>query len=538
MVDDAPHRDAGEAGGDVAGGDDVGDVAGVVFPLVDGRRSSTATGQAVLASAARAISPDLASAIEAESDWYGRYVDHTLRLEEAQLADPAGADRVPAAGLAAVADRMVFVREGESLRLDEALRRWDEPGFATATVEGAGERITELRIPYAGRELEGDDLRRQVGTWVDRGVIEPSAGAALHLVLDHPDWLDCRDTTVAVLGGAAEMGPLGALARWGADLLVVDLPRPDLWTRILSLVRRGAGRAFVPAPRDGGAWATDPDRLADVAGADLARQTPEVAAWLDQADGPLVVGNYVYADGPANVVVSTAVDAIFRRLADGREEVTYAVLATPTDVYAVPADAVEASQEAFARRPARRRVAGAVSAGRLYAPNYPPDETGSRSSGAAAGAGSALDDVRSGRRVVDCQIPQQGCNYSLAKRLHRWGARAARASGRRASINVAPATWTASVTSNRVLAAAYSGGPAFGIEVFEPATSRALMAALLVHDLRNPDAVAAPTTPLDHPLDLLAEGACHGGLWRNPYAPRTVLPVAAARGLFSRRTWR
>ena len=36
------------------------------------------------------------------------------------------------------------------------------------------------------------------------------------------------------------------------------------------------------------------------------------------------------------------------------------------------------------------------------------------------------------------------------------------------------------------------GRGAFGIEIFEPPTSSALMAALLVHDLRNPSAAAQP----------------------------------------------
>ncbi|WP_284284871.1 hypothetical protein [Arsenicicoccus piscis] len=52
-------------------------------------------------------------------------------------------------------------------------------------------------------------------------------------------------------------------------------------------------------------------------------------------------------------------------------------------------------------------------------------------------------------------------------------------------MNVAPPTRTRSVTKNRALAAAYAGAHWFGIEVFEPATSNTLMAALLVHDLRG-----------------------------------------------------
>jgi hypothetical protein len=103
-----------------------------------------------------------------------------------------------------------------------------------------------------------------------------------------------------------------------------------------------------------------------------------------------------------------------------------------------------------------------------------------------------------------------------------------------ASINVAPPTRTRSVLKNRVLAAAYAGARRFGVEVFDPATSNTLMAALLVHDLRNQQAAANPRTPLAHPSQLLAHGANHGGLWRNPFDPRSVLGLAVLLGMIRR----
>jgi hypothetical protein len=81
------------------------------------------------------------------------------------------------------------------------------------------------------------------------------------------------------------------------------------------------------------------------------------------------------------------------------------------------------------------------------------------------------------------------------------------------------------VTSNRLLAAAYAGAHMFGVEIFQPATSNRLMAALLVHQLRKPRP-AAPTVWRDEAI-----GAAHGGLWRSAYRPRTALGLAAVRGL-------
>jgi hypothetical protein len=132
--------------------------------------------------------------------------------------------------------------------------------------------------------------------------------------------------------------------------------------------------------------------------------------------------------------------------------------------------------------------------------------------------------------IADSLVPQQGPNYALAKRLQRWRAAVARAEGGTVSMNVAPPTRTRSVVKNRALAAAYAGAHRFGVEVFEPATSNVLMAALLVHDLHTGGGPAH-----EHPWQDEAYAAAHGGLWRTPYAPRSVLGLAAALGVGSAR---
>jgi len=180
---------------------------------------------------------------------------------------------------------------------------------------------------------------------------------------------------------------------------------------------------------------------------------------------------------------------------------------------AVPLDVVEDARRRWAGRGWRKAAqapARTLTRGSLYAPSY--DVTVRRDDGTEVG-------------IADVLVPQQGPNYTLAKRLQRWRAVVAQADGVVVSANVAPATSTRSVTKNRLLAAAYAGARSFGVEVFEPATSRVLMAALLVHDLRAP--AAAPA----HPDDLFVQQAAHGGLWRIGYAPRSVLGLAAVRGL-------
>lgn len=124
--------------------------------------------------------------------------------------------------------------------------------------------------------------------------------------------------------------------------------------------------------------------------------------------------------------------------------------------------------------------------------------------------------------LADALVLQQGANYALAKRLQQWRTLAARADGHRVSIHVAPPSLTGSVLKNRLMAAAYRAAGLVGVEAFEPDTASALMAALLVHDLRYPQAIANPQVPLAHPLLLFAEAAHHGacGACRMPAARR------------------
>lgn len=496
------------------------DDRGVVFPRIDGDRSTTATGQAIFAAAARAADPALADGIERADSWYREYVRFAARLVEAEVVGDVAPDAVPTAGLESVHERFRFRRDGDVVPVREAVGRGTGDELSTVTVQGeASGGPGTLEVPYEGGSLSGDALHRQLDRWVDAGTVEPSFAEAIRRVMANPDWLDLSDRTFVVLGAGAEMGPLESLCRWRADLALVDLPQPRLWDRILTTVRDGRGRARVPLRNGTSAPQTGP--LAEVAGADLVTDLPEIAAWLDRLEaGPLTLGNYVYADGALNVRVSVAVDALAEHLADRRDDLSAAVLATPTDVYAVPEGTREESLERFASTGLGRRLVRVMSGGRLFAPNY--GEALRSPDGRAYG-------------VADCLVPQQGPNYALAKRLHRWRARWVRHRGMVSSINVAPPTRTVSVTKNKMLAAAYEAAPAYDVEIFEPETSRVLMAAMLVHDLRYPGSAADPQADLGHHLDLLSEGAIHGGLWRIAFAPRTVLPLAVARGM-ARRT--
>jgi hypothetical protein len=493
---------------------------GVVFPITDGRRSSLTTGRAVFADAVARVDTALATDVLRESHWRENYYHHLRTLTFLSARSSVYSSRISRDGLDAVSHRMRFVRDGDEMDLTTAMAVVDPDRFATHVITGdaAGERGGQLSVPFRGERLRGDALRQQLDRWVAKGICEPGFASALEAVIDHPEWLDLSDLSFVLLGAGAELSPLITLLRGGATVAAIDLPRPAIWRRLIKIARGSPGKLVFPV---GHGWDDDSSdaEVADVAGLDVVADTPEAARWIGALPGPLVLGSYVYAPGADHVRATTAVDTITRRLIARRSDLALAFLATPTDAYAVPVEAVEMSQARYLNR-SRTAVAGAgLSAHRLFRPQYDGSEVG-------------IDGGEFG--LSDVLVEQQGPNYALAVRMQRWRAVDARVHGIGVSVNVAPPTATRSVMRNRLLAMAYRGASSFGVEVFEPATARTLMAALLVHDLRNPGSYAHPDTELAHDWLLFAHEANHGGLWRSPFEPRSVLSLAVARGALRR----
>lgn len=484
---------------------------GIQFREFDGRRSSQFVGKRVFADAARNVDASLADSIEREADWRKHYFRYVRVLVEMGALSAKNALRIASDGLASLHDNLVFIRGGDEQPIDAAYERHTASEFQTATVSGERGGSHTLVVPFRDDLLHGDSLRMQLESWRSDDVIEPSCAEAVEAVADNPEWLDLRDQTIVLLGAASEMGPLEHLTSWGATIVAVDVPRPHVWERIVKAALAGSGRVHAPVTQP----SDDPDAIIRNAGADLLTHGPEVRTWIDSFDGAMTLMDLVYGDGATFVRLVGSIDGLVTSLSSTRSDVSLAYLGTPTDVYAVPEDT---ASEARAKRKGGpgRATMRALSLGRAYEPRY--ETTIDAEEGMAWG-------------ISDCIVPQQGPNYILAKNAQRWRAALAREEGTRVSANVAPATYTQSVIKNRLLKAAYGGAHAYGVHVFSPGTSRALMAALLVHDLRNPAAVSAPENPLVHPYELHANAAAHGGIWTSPYEPRSVLPLAVVRGL-------
>ncbi len=471
----------------------------VAFPLTEGRRSTSRFARAVVADALRPVDPLGAREAEGETHWRTGYPRHFRRLVEAGLPDPTDAVTIARAGLDAVHARMRWGADDGEAELAAGLAAPARP-VQTEVVDGAAARDRELALPWHGRMVQGRDVRRRVFAWLNAGHVDPTCGEAIDRVLANPDWLDLRDLTVVALGAGAEMGPVPWLLRWGADVVAVDQPGRDGWSHILAGARRGAGRMLVPVT-------PNPGPLADRAGIDLLTEPATAAAWLGELSQDFVLGTYVHAEGALNVRLAAAVDLLIEQVQRQRPGLALAFLTSPTDVFAVPAEAVRLSARAWDTSRVSRLVRGpmrAFTGGRLLTRNYVP--------GADPG-------------INDSVIVQQGPNYLLAQRIRRWRATVARAEGATVSANVAPPTRTRSVLGNRALAAAYVGAHRFGIEVFDPETAQALTALLLVHDLRAGRTAAAA------PWQDEAYAAVHGGLWTMAYEPRSALGLAALLGL-------
>jgi hypothetical protein len=479
---------------------------GVQFPLSDGRRSTTQASRDVLSAAAGVVDTDLAAAIRGEKDWRSRYPMHLRALTARAAASTEAARRIARAGLDRLHETFELLDAGGSRPLLEGVEAAPETPLSRREVKGEGDDVRELVVPYKGRDLRGEEILTQARDWAERGVVEPGFVEAIGRVVARPEWLDLSGRTFALLGAGAEMGPTGHLLAWGADVVAVDIPETRVWERLEGLARAGSGTLHVPVRPDG----SD--------GTDLIAEPATVRAWLESFDRPLLIGNYAYADGADFVRVAMAADAIITVLQRRLDEVALAYLATPTDVFAVPPEAVAMARErqgggAFGG--ALPRLARTVTRGRAFVPNY-----------------RMTVEAEDGRElgIADSLVLQQGPNYALAKRLQRWRAVVARQDGYFSAVHVAPATMTRSVTKNRILAAAYAGAHVFDVEAFEPATSRAIMSALLVHDLQHTGAAANPLGEHnEHEHDLTREAA-HGGLWRVAWEPRSALPVAVAIG--------
>ncbi|MCT8090477.1 MULTISPECIES: hypothetical protein [unclassified Acinetobacter] len=493
---------------------------GLQFPINphSKKASTTQTGKEIIAEALSIVDNKSSMDALAEKNWRKHYPIYFKALVEHGIRTINNSITIAKQGLHKAHHSFDFYRDGQRYLLKDIMKDVDTATLYTIQLKGESDIAPEWYVPYKGQKLKGQALLDQIQIWQDAGIIECSHADALRTAQAHPEWFDLSDRTMVLFGAGSEAGPLTWLARWKANIIAVDLPNTRVWDRILNTIQQGNATLYAPCTEKL-AEDTSSKVLKEKLGADLLTQTPEIAHWLSQSEHQLDLAAIAYLDGEKHVRVAMAMDSIMEYVSEQKSDTSLMFMCTPTDVYAIPKEVVEASYDKFQCRSKVRQLLSkgisTVTAQRFFQQNLHtliPSDNGQEYG------------------IADCLVVEQGPNYALAKRIQQWRATLARHYGQRVSINIAPSTTTHSVTKNPLLKAAFSGASLFDVESFSPETTNALMAALWIYDLRHPESVANPETHLDHPLELMMKGANHGGLWRVPYLARTALPFAALYG--------
>lgn len=517
---------------------------GVQFPpgaALD--RNSTQAVKAALQASTGAADAAAAAGLGTEKNWRFSYNVHLVKNCELLAAgSEAGAAAIAEAGLSNLHGHFEYVdAHGAARPLAEAMRAVpglvaDRGGFDCAVVAGrrASSEAGPCRVPYGGRFLEGGRLRQQLQQWVNNGIIETDALDALGKLSDCA-CLDLSGHTFACIGASSEMGPTSMLLEHGATVLAIDVPRPDVWQRLLRTAAESRGTLVAPLRRAAGAAeggggeartrvlgeGLSEEEFCASAGCNILEETPNVAAWLISqapADRPLCIGSYVYLDGANFVRVALAADAVAAAVCEARPDAALACLSSPTECYAVP-------PSVFAE--ATRRL-GAPPAGAAHRLWYPLLRAASRGKYCVPAAPAAAVETAEGPvLLLDSYTHMQGPNYAFAKQIQRWRMVLARSRGHIVSSNLGPMTLTKSILSNALIGAGVKGAVHFGLEPFYGQTSSSLLAMLLVHDLTSATSAANPAVKLASPLQLFSENALHVGSWNAAFTTNSYTEVCA-----------
>lgn len=326
---------------------------GIVFPIDNkekGTRGSTPINKEILAAAVGAVNPTKAQAIRKAKGYRFTYSKHLIGLVEEQCKSPEAALKIAQAGLDKAYEIFEFVTpDGSAVSLKEAMAAKNTEKFETGFIKGEGtNKPSGLEIPYKDKILKGDALKEQVKKWVDYGTIEPSAGEAIIGCVDNPKWCELSDRYFVLLGAGSAMGPLHVLLALGANVVAVDLDRPNIWKRLIGLAKNSTGTITFPL-KDAQSTLKTEDELYANAGCNLFTHTPMIRDWLlDLYKGKkFTVGSYAYLNGALHVQVSLAMDAITKDLSEKRSGTSFAYLCTPTDLHLVPEEVYNASVENY-----------------------------------------------------------------------------------------------------------------------------------------------------------------------------------------------
>lgn len=503
-------------------------MSGVQFPEdASGRRTSTQPAKDIWSKAFAGVDEDGVEALSSEKNWRQKYQIHAKELTRKSVRTPELTLKVAQQGLDAVYETFDFVRDGESCKLDEALRKYSGVP-TTATIKSEGKRVVNLHeafsVPCGSKIASGDELIKTVQNMLEKDYIEPDVLDALKdLLSSGEEYIKAlKDTYFVILGATSELCPLEPLLEMGLNVVAVARPNESRQRRLIQLVQNAPEGASLTVPIIGEVAdkdkLEDPDYVASMCGADILTHTPELANWLESIfpGKRLVIGSYIYLDGADHVRASVAMDAVLKSTIEKRPDTSLTYLGTPALLYTIPKAAWEASQKRQKNGRSLWQSAMSMMLGPFEPANNPPVVADSINEDAV--------DKSKEIYVFDGIVTMQGPNYLLAKTLQNWRAMVAREVNKCVvSVNMAPASRTDSVMHVATVARAIRGLENFPpLTSFEPGTARSMMALLLIHDLGDKNSPANPDVVLRNPLELFASYGVHSGLWRAPYSQESL----------------
>jgi len=475
--------------------------------------------------------------VSVDNKWRENYHKYFVELVEASAKSPEAALQISQRALSKLEEQFIWMdSNGKKYSLynavnstvDQVIFGGQRPSLSSVEIVGQAPFLSppEFQVRFDGQLLSGSKLIGKIDDWVSRGIMEPSAGTAIRTIAEDSSFRDLRDKHFVLLGAASAMGPIETLLEFGATVYAVELPRPQVWKRLINLARSSSGTLVVPV-----AYGTmDDESLFDAAGCDLLMDTPAVASWVASCAPTknIVLGTYVYLDGERFTRISAATDAIcsavcrVRGGVDSHNGVSLAHLLSPTEVHCIPEDAIQESIrriETLSLHSLWEQFIRVVSRSRYLEPNIPS---------------CIKTNDNKELRIQDSIVWQQGPNYSFAKQVQKWRAIVSRNKGHLCSATVGPATLTDSVMHNQLVAAGMLGCAHFCIEAFEVSTSNKLLAGVLLWDIKSENSMANPAFRVTSPLEVFSQNAIHGGTFRAAFKTNSYTEVSALLFFFDK----
>ena len=484
------------------------------------RVNSTDFAKALLAEAVEPFDEALAKSIRAEGNWRKNYQRYFYAVGGLEFSDRNAGFEISMSGLNQLGS-LIVNSQGQSLA---ALAK---AGFATkAQVRTI--RIKGEGVPQNYWVESKQPLSEVAGSWHSRGLAESDVVRAFEFLEENPR-LQIEGDLLVALAGNAELSATKDWLSLGGRVAVVARQNPKAWRELIEFARGSAGELLIPVSNlNQLANDANDDQIAEAAGLNFVTDIEKAASWihdLSRLDARLVLASYAYVGGSKQIIAQAAQDALIVVACENlaKAKVALSWLATPLDIVNAEPAIAEKQFAAYEIRSAIEKLRDAFWS--MFGQLKP--------------AAPAINEVGTEDfAIFDASSVRQGSSYLLAKHSEKWRALVAARQGHLTSFTVAPPARTRSVLRVKILAKTYRGLPRFAVEPFDAKTTSRAMALILLRNLHDPAAPAAPRNSAKSPLAMVSATAIHGGVWRLGYHPETIWVPATALGWFARKTRR